>query len=123
MPDAPWTGAARADAADTAAPTAPPAASALRDRLRREARAVGACFYFHPDNSDAQKIALYVAMALWAVAGAGVLFDRVAIDTPEKSALWTLLTGLMTYLFGRTHGQEVTHLQYAPHRARRRNDP
>ena len=79
--------------------------------LRTETRALVRCFYFHPGNSNAQKVALYVAIGVWGLGALGVLLGVVTLDTPDKVTVFTTLTGVMTYLFGRTHGKEVSLLK------------
>ena len=77
--------------------------------IRKEARAALYCVALRPHNSNPEKYALWAAMAVWLAGAVGILFGFVVLDSGDKVALWTTLTGLMGTLYGRAWKNESEH--------------
>jgi hypothetical protein len=71
-----------------------------------ELRALQRTFSLTPRNNDTEKYVLWVIVAVWAIGGLGLLYGVVPLHREEAKELWTFLSGVTVYLFGRVQGKE-----------------
>lgn len=69
-------------------------------------RASAGAFTFRDGNSHVDKMALWAALILWVVGAAGILLGYLSIDNTDKQLVWSMLTGVMAFFFGRVHRRE-----------------
>lgn len=88
----------------------------LSDGIGDELRALGRTFKFTDGNSREEKMALWVAMGLFAIGAVGVLFGFVDLSDPGVASLWTLLVGVMSFLWGDARRKERVLMAREPKR-------
>lgn len=82
----------------------------LRDGLQDELQALKRCARFTPGNSDPEKVILWVGVGLAVILTLGVAFGFVnySAQPPFIQMMMQGFGALLVYLFGRTHGRELT---------------
>lgn len=73
----------------------------LLNRCLVELRAFGLIFVLHKNNSDIEKVMVWVFLLAWGVITIGIAFEE-AVNTQ----IYTMLTALVWMLIGRVWGRE-----------------
>lgn len=82
----------------------------IHDGIADELRALKNMARFTPGNSDTEKLALWIGMAVASIIILGTAFGLVdfeALPDAVKGIVYGFVA-MLVYLFGRTHGREVT---------------
>lgn len=74
----------------------------MRQRIESEVAALLRCFTLTKDNDNREKILTWILLLVWGAITVGIAFGMA-----ERTDVYTTLTGLVWFMFGRTWGWEA----------------